>query len=162
MADPGFLKGANSKSGCEKLLFGQCFPENCMKMKEIGPRGGARPWCPPLDPPMLSEPWNYSCVTITMDCHCQVTSMHQYLTLQTSLFNYCPPMKLQEGNVFSHICHSVHWGPMWSLLMIYWNSPYRVPTLSPLTGTPWPSGHVQTYSTWTSLYRTRPGHVQIC
>ena len=29
------------------------FAENCMKMKEFGsPGGGARPWCPPLDPPM--------------------------------------------------------------------------------------------------------------
>ena len=32
------------------------FAENCMKMKEFGPPGGARPWCPPLDPPMLSNP----------------------------------------------------------------------------------------------------------
>ena len=30
------------------------FAENCMKMKEFGPRGGgARPWRPPLDPPMI-------------------------------------------------------------------------------------------------------------
>ena len=30
------------------------FAENCMKMKEFGPPGGgARPWRPPLDPPML-------------------------------------------------------------------------------------------------------------
>ena len=29
------------------------FAENCMKMKEFGPPGGgARPWRPPLDPPM--------------------------------------------------------------------------------------------------------------
>ena len=35
------------------LLFFNFFPENCMKMKEFGPPGGARPWCPPpLDPPM--------------------------------------------------------------------------------------------------------------
>ena len=31
------------------------FAENCMKMKEFGPPGGgARPWRPPLDPPMLA------------------------------------------------------------------------------------------------------------
>ena len=36
------------------IIF-QFFAENCMKMKEFGPRGGgggARPWRPPLDPPM--------------------------------------------------------------------------------------------------------------
>ena len=34
-------------------LFFQLFAENCMKMKEFGPKGGgARPWRPPLDPPM--------------------------------------------------------------------------------------------------------------
>ena len=35
------------------IIF-QIFAENCMKMKEFGPPGGStRPWCPPLDPPML-------------------------------------------------------------------------------------------------------------
>ena len=34
------------------IIF-QFFAENCMKMKEFGPPGGgARPWRPPLDPPM--------------------------------------------------------------------------------------------------------------
>ena len=34
-------------------LFFQLFAENCMKMKEFGPPGGARvPGAPPLDPPM--------------------------------------------------------------------------------------------------------------
>ena len=34
------------------IIF-QFFPENCMKMKEFrAPGGGARPWRPPLDPPM--------------------------------------------------------------------------------------------------------------
>ena len=32
------------------IIF-QIFAENCMKMKEFG-SGGARPWRPPLDPPM--------------------------------------------------------------------------------------------------------------
>ena len=39
----------NSRWGCH-LLFGQKFPENCMKMKEFGPRGASL--APPLDPPM--------------------------------------------------------------------------------------------------------------
>ena len=35
------------------IIF-QLFAENCMKMNEFGPPGGgARPWRPPLDPPML-------------------------------------------------------------------------------------------------------------
>ena len=34
---------------CEPIFLA----ENCMKMKEFGPRGGGvRPWCPPLDPPL--------------------------------------------------------------------------------------------------------------
>ena len=39
----------------KNLLFSRFFAENCMKMKEFGPPGGgggARPWRPPLDPPM--------------------------------------------------------------------------------------------------------------
>ena len=37
------------------IIF-QIFAENCMKMKEFGPPGGgARPWRPPLDPPMKSN-----------------------------------------------------------------------------------------------------------
>ena len=50
VAGAGFPRGggANSKGGCEKLLFGQFFPKNCMKLKEFGPQGGgARPWRPP-------------------------------------------------------------------------------------------------------------------
>ena len=35
----------------QNLLLGKIFAGNCMKMKEIGPRGGARPWHP-LDPSM--------------------------------------------------------------------------------------------------------------
>ena len=55
VADPGFPRrgGANFQSGGANLLFGQIFTQNCMKMKEFGPRGGgARPWRHPLDPPM--------------------------------------------------------------------------------------------------------------
>ena len=37
------------------IIF-QIFAKNCMKMKEFGPPGGgARPWRPPLDPPMSWE-----------------------------------------------------------------------------------------------------------
>ena len=43
---------ANAQVGGANLLFGQIFPENCMKMKEIGPRGGRVSLAPPLDPPM--------------------------------------------------------------------------------------------------------------
>ena len=58
MADPGFPRrgGANPQGGGANLLFCPNFPENCMKMKEFGPRGGgARPWRPPLDPPMTID-----------------------------------------------------------------------------------------------------------
>ena len=44
------------QSGGAILLIGQIFPENCMKMKEIGLRaGGARIASAPLDPPMTSS-----------------------------------------------------------------------------------------------------------
>ena len=35
------------------IIF-QIFAENCMKMKEFETQGGARPWRPPLDPPMIT------------------------------------------------------------------------------------------------------------
>ena len=55
VADPGFPRGGgtNHQGGGANLLFGQNFPENCMKIKEFRPRG-ARPWRPPLEPPMFS------------------------------------------------------------------------------------------------------------
>ena len=34
--------GANFQGGGVNLSFNQKFPENCMKMKEFGPREGAR------------------------------------------------------------------------------------------------------------------------
>ena len=57
VADPGFPRGggANSQSGGANLLFGQHFPENCMKMKEFGPTGGARVPGAPLDTPMTND-----------------------------------------------------------------------------------------------------------
>ena len=36
------------------VLFCNFFAENLMKMTEFGPRGDAHPWCPPLDPPILT------------------------------------------------------------------------------------------------------------
>ena len=39
VANPGF-PGGNPRGGCANLLFGQIFAENCMKMKEFGPREG--------------------------------------------------------------------------------------------------------------------------
>ena len=40
--------------GEKKLVFGKIFTKNCMKMKQIGPRG--RPSLAPLDPPMILSP----------------------------------------------------------------------------------------------------------
>ena len=58
VADPGFPRGggANCQRGGANLLFWSIFPENCMNMKEFGPRGGGvHPWHLPLDPPMGNE-----------------------------------------------------------------------------------------------------------
>ena len=53
MADPGFSPGG-APTPKSAIIF-QFFAENCMKMKEFGPPGGgARPWRPPLDPPMIT------------------------------------------------------------------------------------------------------------
>ena len=48
MVDPGFPRGegANLQGGGANLLFGQKFPENCMKIKEFGPGGERVPGCP--------------------------------------------------------------------------------------------------------------------
>ena len=48
VVDPGFLRG------CANLLFGKNFAENCMKMKEYGPRRKSPlPTAPsPMDPPL--------------------------------------------------------------------------------------------------------------
>ena len=51
-----FLKGEapTPKVG----LFFQLFAENCMKMKEFGPRGASL--VPPLDPPMQNALWTFA------------------------------------------------------------------------------------------------------
>ena len=41
--------GANSQK-C--YYFSILSPKTAWKWKNLGPRGGAHPWCPPLDPPM--------------------------------------------------------------------------------------------------------------
>ena len=52
VADPGFSPGGGAPTPKSAIIF-QFFAENCMKMKEFGPPGGARvPGAPPLDPPM--------------------------------------------------------------------------------------------------------------
>ena len=54
VADPGFSPGGGAPTPKIAIIF-HIFAENCMKMKEFGPPGGgARPWRPPLDPPMGS------------------------------------------------------------------------------------------------------------
>ena len=50
VADPGFPRegGANPQGGGANLLFGQKFPENCMKWKNLDPEGGRIPGALPL------------------------------------------------------------------------------------------------------------------
>ena len=40
------FRGSNPSAWAENLLFEKIFAEYCMKIKDIGPRGGARPWRP--------------------------------------------------------------------------------------------------------------------
>ena len=40
VADPGLPNGGGGEQGAN-LLFGKLVAKNCMKLKEIGPRGGA-------------------------------------------------------------------------------------------------------------------------
>ena len=49
--------GTETHAGGTNLLFGQILPDNCMKMKEIVPKGACAPSAS-LDPPMqiLSPP----------------------------------------------------------------------------------------------------------
>ena len=53
MEDPGFSRGGCVNSPIGIIL--QLFAENCMKMKEFGPQGSARPWRPSLDPPITFD-----------------------------------------------------------------------------------------------------------
>ena len=47
LADPGFSPGGGAPTPKSAIIF-QFFAENCMKMKELGPPGGARvPGAPP-------------------------------------------------------------------------------------------------------------------
>ena len=42
--DSQMRRSSKSWAKVKNLLFGKIFAENCMKMKEMGPRGDARPW----------------------------------------------------------------------------------------------------------------------
>ena len=55
VADPGFprRRGGTLDFGAKNLSFGKVFAKHCMKMKDIGPRGGVRVPSAPLDPPMI-------------------------------------------------------------------------------------------------------------
>ena len=68
MADPGFPRGggANSKGGCEKLLFSQFFPQNSIKLKEFGPRRRA----PLAAPPPRSANEHIDILLNTTDLQC--------------------------------------------------------------------------------------------
>ena len=56
VADPGFPRGggANSPGGCQHTILPN-FPKNCMKLKEFGPPGGARPKFYYVDPPLAGS-----------------------------------------------------------------------------------------------------------
>ena len=54
VADPGFSPGGGGAPTPKSAIIFQFFAENCMKMKEFGPPGGALvSGAPPLDPPMV-------------------------------------------------------------------------------------------------------------
>ena len=53
-----FPQGGGAPTPKIAIIF-HIFAENCMKMKEFGPPGGgARPWRPPWNPPMVLYPLN--------------------------------------------------------------------------------------------------------
>ena len=55
MADPGFLGGEHQAQGrCQPIVWPN-FAENCMKMKKIWQRGGARPKFYNVDPPLITQ-----------------------------------------------------------------------------------------------------------
>ena len=58
VVDPGFPRGGRQPlSLSENLLFGKVFTKNCMKMKEIGPRGGIYAVQQKLDLNLLAVPY---------------------------------------------------------------------------------------------------------
>ena len=66
-----------------------------MKMKEFWPPGGgARPWCPPLDPPLLMDPKIHDTTT----------------TMYFSQIYYQPQRSCGQGYVFTRVCDSVQGG----------------------------------------------------
>ena len=57
VADPGFPRGGGANAlgggGSQHTILPN-FPKNCMKLKEFGPPGGARPKFYYVDPPLES------------------------------------------------------------------------------------------------------------
>ena len=79
---------------------------------------------PEQDPLPFSEA-SHACpiknsILFTLSSCCSFPSHY----LQLLHIYYCLPMNLWEGNIFSHICHSV-WGGGWPLPMMHWTSSLR-------------------------------------
>ena len=53
VADLGFPRGGGANSGGDQHTISPKFPKNCMKLKEFGPGGGARPKFYYVDPPLV-------------------------------------------------------------------------------------------------------------
>ena len=81
-------RGRQSQGGGAKLLFDQKFCKICMKMKEFGPRGGgARPWRPPLDPPMLTIPISKN--ILLLQIHTTQESLLSMKNFAEYLYHFC-------------------------------------------------------------------------
>ena len=101
VADPGFSWGGapTPKMG----LFFQLFAENCMKMKEFGPPGGgARPWRPPLDPPMQC----YLCRHCWYKTHPYIPA-HIFLNIQR-IFNLQKVLESWDSGLFNHTINTIY------------------------------------------------------
>ena len=85
VADPGFSPGG-APTPKIAIIF-HIFAENCMKMKEFGPPGGgARPWRPPLDPPMFRPSLN---IITNLLMFVKVSQTSKRVTcIQFSIVNY--------------------------------------------------------------------------
>ena len=62
VADPGFPWGGGANSpgggGAPTYDFAK-FSKNCMKLKDFGPPGGARPKFYYVDPPLKNNHWSF-------------------------------------------------------------------------------------------------------
>ena len=89
VADLGFPRGgcANAKRGRQPTIC-LIFPENCMKMKKFW-LGGARPWRPPLDPP-LNLRWKFSGISFMSNTElCFIPFGTEIRSAWTHHFNIC-------------------------------------------------------------------------